>query len=225
MFNAMMDGIKEESVGALFNLEVQIQENPIVEEAVDAHAEPAAIGPVGSVPAGAGPAGPAQGGRGQGGPAFDGQPTRNNGAMPGGGTVGGGTPGGAAQPGAAGGAGGAGGRAGAGTRAPGRHRSGATASRRSGGSRGTDRGETMAGGPASGNQPGSPIPAGLTPPRRSGQLRYTAPSVDGGTHVESHTEGAPGGDFAHVGRNDPCPCGSGRKFKRCHGDPRTRAGD
>jgi uncharacterized protein len=23
--------------------------------------------------------------------------------------------------------------------------------------------------------------------------------------------------FAEVGRNDPCPCGSGRKFKRCHG--------
>jgi hypothetical protein len=22
---------------------------------------------------------------------------------------------------------------------------------------------------------------------------------------------------AKVGRNDPCPCGSGRKFKRCHG--------
>lgn len=22
-----------------------------------------------------------------------------------------------------------------------------------------------------------------------------------------------------VGRNDPCPCGSGRKFKRCHGAP------
>lgn len=21
------------------------------------------------------------------------------------------------------------------------------------------------------------------------------------------------------GRNDPCPCGSGRKFKRCHGGP------
>jgi len=20
-----------------------------------------------------------------------------------------------------------------------------------------------------------------------------------------------------VGRNDPCPCGSGRKYKRCHG--------
>lgn len=23
-----------------------------------------------------------------------------------------------------------------------------------------------------------------------------------------------------IGRNDPCPCGSGRKFKRCHGNPR-----
>lgn len=23
--------------------------------------------------------------------------------------------------------------------------------------------------------------------------------------------------FAHAGRNDPCPCGSGKKFKRCHG--------
>lgn len=23
--------------------------------------------------------------------------------------------------------------------------------------------------------------------------------------------------FAKAGRNDPCPCGSGRKFKQCHG--------
>jgi preprotein translocase subunit SecA len=23
--------------------------------------------------------------------------------------------------------------------------------------------------------------------------------------------------FANVGRNDPCPCGSGKKFKKCHG--------
>ena len=22
---------------------------------------------------------------------------------------------------------------------------------------------------------------------------------------------------AKVGRNDPCPCGSGRKYKQCHG--------
>ncbi len=23
--------------------------------------------------------------------------------------------------------------------------------------------------------------------------------------------------FAHIGRNEPCPCGSGKKFKQCHG--------
>jgi len=23
--------------------------------------------------------------------------------------------------------------------------------------------------------------------------------------------------YANVGRNDPCPCGSASKFKRCHG--------
>jgi preprotein translocase subunit SecA len=23
--------------------------------------------------------------------------------------------------------------------------------------------------------------------------------------------------YASVGRNDPCPCGSGKKFKKCHG--------
>jgi preprotein translocase subunit SecA len=28
---------------------------------------------------------------------------------------------------------------------------------------------------------------------------------------------APGVDFSSVGRNDPCPCGSGKKFKKCHG--------
>ncbi|MGE4340901.1 MAG: SEC-C metal-binding domain-containing protein, partial [Pigmentiphaga sp.] len=25
------------------------------------------------------------------------------------------------------------------------------------------------------------------------------------------------GGFARVGRNEPCPCGSGKKFKHCHG--------
>ena len=23
--------------------------------------------------------------------------------------------------------------------------------------------------------------------------------------------------YADVGRNDPCPCGSGKKYKKCHG--------
>jgi len=25
--------------------------------------------------------------------------------------------------------------------------------------------------------------------------------------------------YANVGRNAPCPCGSGKKFKMCHGRP------
>ena len=25
------------------------------------------------------------------------------------------------------------------------------------------------------------------------------------------------GDVERVGRNDPCPCGSGKKYKKCHG--------
>ena len=29
--------------------------------------------------------------------------------------------------------------------------------------------------------------------------------------------GLPSGDWSNVGRNDPCPCGSGKKFKKCHG--------
>jgi preprotein translocase subunit SecA len=24
-------------------------------------------------------------------------------------------------------------------------------------------------------------------------------------------------DLPKVGRNDPCPCGSGKKYKKCHG--------
>jgi hypothetical protein len=28
--------------------------------------------------------------------------------------------------------------------------------------------------------------------------------------------------WANVGRNDPCPCGSGKKYKHCHGRPRKQ---
>ena len=55
MFNAMMDGIKEESVGALFNLQVEVQQNPITEEATDDGAVPGAQPGI----APAGPAAPA----------------------------------------------------------------------------------------------------------------------------------------------------------------------
>jgi preprotein translocase subunit SecA len=35
--------------------------------------------------------------------------------------------------------------------------------------------------------------------------KIAAPKASSPAHVE------------HVGRNDPCPCGSGKKYKKCHG--------
>jgi preprotein translocase subunit SecA len=190
MFNAMMDGIKEESVGALFNLQVEVQQNPVTDEAVDGVEGPTVV--AGGIQMSAGPevtstpqaalsqpgadpdaeAAPARRGNG----ANGNRAARN------------------------------GGRSGATRSGAGRHRSTGA--------------QPVVGEDGAAGAPG--IPAGLAP-RRTGALQYTAPSVDGGTHVESHIEGMPTeDDFARVGRNDPCPCGSGRKFKRCHGDPRNR---
>jgi preprotein translocase subunit SecA len=111
MFAAMLDGIKEESVGFLYNLEVEVQTNPIVEES-DA-VEDASIAETRSI-----------------------------------------------------------------------------------------------------------IARGLRGPERPAQLEYTAPGESGEverTRVSTAEERAAYGD---VSRNAPCPCGSGKKFKRCHGDPK-----
>jgi uncharacterized protein len=35
--------------------------------------------------------------------------------------------------------------------------------------------------------------------------------------ISAREEGNLKAKFATAGRNDPCPCGSGKKFKRCHG--------
>ncbi|HYP84531.1 preprotein translocase subunit SecA [Variovorax sp.] len=59
-------------------------------------------------------------------------------------------------------------------------------------------------------------------------ITYTAPSESGEPESrldeDSIRRGAAGAGlsagasaFARVGRNDPCPCGSGKKFKHCHG--------
>lgn len=36
---------------------------------------------------------------------------------------------------------------------------------------------------------------------------------------ERHRQQPPLNPYGRVGRNEPCPCGSGQKFKRCHGRP------
>ena len=74
---------------------------------------------------------------------------------------------------------------------------------------------------------------GLGTPRRPSRLQYSAPTVDGEAGVAKSAgpmsatavgEGARPGQVvgSDTPRNAPCPCGSGKKFKRCHGDPRNR---
>jgi preprotein translocase subunit SecA len=154
MFNSMMEGIKEESVTALFNLELQVQQNPIVEEAQDdaipgmLFGSKAPQAPAQATP----PPAPA--------------PTTAPPARPAG---------------------------------PGRH----SAQQR----------RQRPAPPPPPADPSSPVPAAFGP-RRPTRLQYSAPSDSGGVEVTRTAD-----PFANVGRNDPCPCGSGRKFKRCHGDP------
>ncbi|WP_423601289.1 preprotein translocase subunit SecA [Roseateles sp. MS654] len=52
-------------------------------------------------------------------------------------------------------------------------------------------------------------------------VTYTHPNEDGSVSQEAApvaggTQAVPA-EWGHVGRNDPCPCGSGKKFKACHG--------
>ena len=77
---------------------------------------------------------------------------------------------------------------------------------------------------ASTRVPARRTPAAAAPvvPRRAVTMngRRSAPAArwrpvragrKGGAEVQSRREGP------KVGRNDPCPCGSGKKYKKCHG--------
>jgi len=156
LFNSMMEGIKEESVGNLFNLQVEVQQNPIVEEADEnGSAAPATGRP--AQPSGRHARGPAKP-----------SPAR---AVPADSTPNGG-----------------------------------------------------AGQPTADGEPAPQVVAkGLSRPQRPSRLSYSAPSEDGGGQVERRTDAGGTDKFAKVGRNAPCPCGSGKKYKVCHGDPRNRA--
>src|SRR5262245_9512535 len=160
LFSSMMDAIKEESVGYLYNLEVQVEQQPAVLTAAAGDGGAAD----GAVPAGQDGAGRA--------------------AVPAAAAAGPGIPTGAGA------------------------------------------------GPAI-------VAKGLVAPRRPARLEYSAPTVDGGSGGEQRSGGAgsaapaarSGGtvveasvaaehpEWGKVARNAPCPCGSGRKFKRCHGSP------
>jgi len=47
-------------------------------------------------------------------------------------------------------------------------------------------------------------------------VTYTAPDEQGGQQTQAASE-FQSTLLAPVGRNDPCPCGSGKKYKQCHG--------
>ena len=49
------------------------------------------------------------------------------------------------------------------------------------------------------------------------------PTIIGAGRPRTFGDNQPKGpvDWSTVGRNDPCPCGSGKKFKKCHGAPRA----
>jgi len=241
MFNSMMDGIKEESVGNLFNRQFVFQENPITEEtpsgvaalgapAMSAGAAPP-VAPVApepvQLPAGfgasagqavAGQSGAAQGGGRQAGQQGGRHSRTDGGARPQGG--GARQTGGGARQGDGGARPAGGGRQAGGARHAADGRGHATAAGRG---QAAARSGTAPQGPApqapapQGSAPQGPVPPGLEP-RRPRQLQYSAPSETGG--VEHRRDGT-ANPFANVGRNDLCPCGSGRKYKRCHGDPRN----
>jgi preprotein translocase subunit SecA len=63
---------------------------------------------------------------------------------------------------------------------------------------------------------------------RISNVTYTAPTETGEVQSLLDESTAPragaaaaglaaAGGMPRVGRNDPCPCGSGKKFKHCHG--------
>ncbi len=55
---------------------------------------------------------------------------------------------------------------------------------------------------------------------RAGQLgnvTYTHPNEDGSVSQQAAAATTSSDEVPKVGRNDPCPCGSGKKYKQCHG--------
>ncbi len=60
---------------------------------------------------------------------------------------------------------------------------------------------------------------GLTRPAAApAALSYSGPSDDGGVETSGATA-KPGAASGAPARNAPCPCGSGKKYKQCHGRP------
>jgi preprotein translocase subunit SecA len=55
----------------------------------------------------------------------------------------------------------------------------------------------------------------MPPPQPKKQRELQAASRSGASEASQPTQRRTG---EKAGRNDPCPCGSGKKYKKCHGD-------
>ena len=57
----------------------------------------------------------------------------------------------------------------------------------------------------------------ISMPRRTRQTTEGRGNIDGGPAEKKQKPTTVKRDQPKVGRNDPCPCGSGKKYKKCHG--------
>jgi preprotein translocase subunit SecA len=77
---------------------------------------------------------------------------------------------------------------------------------------------------AAAEPPRAVLPESFGRPERETPLSYSAPNAEGGVSTTAGAIDPLTGQVTTGGpsRNAPCPCGSGKKYKRCHGDPRNQ---
>jgi preprotein translocase subunit SecA len=194
MFNAMLDGIKEESVGFLFNLEVKTQEEQEAEaraKQAEAEARALAAAQEGTAKVLARQAAAAQAAAAGAGNGSVTAPTGPAGTAP----------------------------AGA---APTARRSGSGKKGKGAVSRAAAVVPPVAE-PAKPSGTGPEVAVrGLDEPRRPAQLQYSAPTLDASPKEGGPAKAAKSATVTGTkepARNAPCPCGSGKKYKVCHGRP------
>ncbi|WP_448627043.1 preprotein translocase subunit SecA [Geodermatophilus sp. URMC 64] len=171
MFNAMLDGIKEESVGFLFNLEVKTKEEQEAEAKAkqeEAEARALAAAQEGTARVLARQAAQAEAAK---------KATAGDGAT------------------------------------------GTATARRAGRPAATTASEAPAAPAPSGTGPQLAV-KGLDAPKPPGNLSYSAPSLDASPKESGAAKAAKTATVSGTkepSRNAPCPCGSGKKYKFCHG--------
>ncbi|SDS27140.1 protein translocase subunit secA [Nocardioides scoriae] len=65
---------------------------------------------------------------------------------------------------------------------------------------------------------------GLGEPQQPAHLTYSAPTEDGDVEVRGETVPQEEDPYLGMSRNAECPCGSGKKYKKCHGAPNGPTG-